>query len=198
MAETFLEDSRVDNKVNNLSKLIEGADGDTSKDLDMFNAPTPGQSLTDEPGSRPWEKPPQFSKPQDAFRSIQTKFRKRKTQEELVKVMDAGMPLQVLTKSITMGGFREGLWTPDVAELLNPPVFMLLANLARKYKIKPILFHKGAVKEGRNAPENLLPLTQAYKPQEFNEMMDRGVPEEEAPMEEESAPALGFMPREGE
>tara|TARA_R110000824_G_scaffold85162_8_gene211935 strand:- start:6185 stop:6790 length:606 start_codon:yes stop_codon:yes gene_type:complete len=201
MAETFLEDSRVDNKVNNLSSLIEGADGDTSKELDMFNAPTPGQSLTDEPGSRPWEKPPKFSKPQDALQAIQTKFRSGKTQQKLVEVMDAGMPLQVLTKSITMGGFREGLWTPDVAELLNPPVFMLLGNLARKYKIKPVLFHKGAVQEAKDAPENMLSLTQAYKPDEFEEMMDRGAPEEEAPMEEgpmEEASAIGFMPRGGE
>ena len=195
MVETFLEDTRVDNRINNLDKLIEGADGDTSKDLDMFNAPVPGQSLTDEPGSRPWEKPPQFSRPQEAFRAIQNRFRNRKTQEELVSVMDAGMPLQVLTKSITIGGFREGLWTPDVAELLNPPVFMLLGNLARKYKIKPILFHRGAVKQKRNAPENLMAITQAYKPDEFESMMDTRISSEEAPMEEAPVKEIGFMPR---
>lgn len=197
MAERFLEDSRVDNRVNNLDRLIEGADGDTAQDLDMFNAPTPGQSLTDEPGSRPWEKPPVFSKPEDAFMAIQTKFRNKKTQEELVRVMDAGMPVQVLTKSITTGGFREGLWNPDVAELLNPPVFMLLVNVARKYEIEPILFHKGAVKEAREAPENLLGITQAYKPEEFDRIRNEEAPEPEL-MEQSPVESIGFMPREGQ
>jgi len=201
MAEKFLDDFRVDDKVNNLDKLLEGADGDTSKELDMFNAPTPGQSLTDEPGNRPWEKPPKFSKPEEAFMAIQARLRKKRAQRELVRVMDAGMPLQVLTRSITIGGFREGLWTPDVAELLNRPVFMLLGNLAMKYKIKPVLFHRGAVKEKRNASENLMGITQAYKPDELEEMLDAEVPVEQAPVEQapvEEAPALGFMSRGGE
>ena len=32
----------------------------------IFDAPIPGQSLTDTPGNSPWEHPPQFSNVNDA------------------------------------------------------------------------------------------------------------------------------------
>jgi hypothetical protein len=44
-------------------------------------------------------------------------------------------------------------------------------------------------------------ITQAYKPDEFEEMLDAEVPVEQAPVEQapvEQAPALGFMSRGGE
>ena len=34
--------------------------------INPFNAPIPGQGLTDEPGNYPWEHPPQFPEIEDA------------------------------------------------------------------------------------------------------------------------------------
>ena len=35
-----------------------------------FDAPVPGQSLTDTPGNYPWEHPPQFTDPEEASEYI--------------------------------------------------------------------------------------------------------------------------------
>ena len=40
----------------------------TQPEVDPFDAPIPGQSLTDEPGNYPWEHPPQYTNPEEARR----------------------------------------------------------------------------------------------------------------------------------
>ena len=38
----------------------------TEPEFNRFDAPIPGQSLTDEPGNYPWEHPPQFASVEEA------------------------------------------------------------------------------------------------------------------------------------
>ena len=44
------------------------------EDIDPFDAPVPGQSLTDEPGKWPWDKPPTMSDPDDAVEYVVQKI----------------------------------------------------------------------------------------------------------------------------
>ena len=51
------------------------------------------------------------------------------------KLMQAGVSVQEITRSITFGGFASGLWTVDMAELLQPPIAAVLALHAKENDI---------------------------------------------------------------
>ena len=187
--------------LNDINKFFSEVDGDDAELLDPFDAPIPGQSLTDEPGSRPWETPPEFSDIEEAYMAMEKKLYTDKVlQEKLLRLMYSGVPVLVLVKAITMGGFQEGLWTPDMAELLNIPLTFLLPQVAIDAGIKPKLEHKGAVAEKRKEMPSILSMQAQFNPKEYRQLM-KEVPQMKGVTEEltESVPeATGFMSPEGE
>jgi hypothetical protein len=99
---------------------------------DAFDMPVAGQSLTDEPRKWAWENPPQFTTVDESLiyvvEKIRNSSRAQKGYDELITL---GMPIESLVNTITFGGFVEGLWTVDIAEMLKPPLmsfFMLYAD----------------------------------------------------------------------
>ena len=108
--------------------------------LDQFNGPVPGHSLTGEPGSQPWEKPPVYTDDEEALKYVLKEIRKPETEEEFLKLMLAGIPIEAITNTITFSGFQGGFWTPDLAELLKFPVAMELIGLAAEKKIPATMF----------------------------------------------------------
>ena len=101
--------------------------------LNPYSAPVPGQSLTDEPGKLAWEKPTKFVDVNDAFRyTVNNLSDSPDVMNSFEKLMQAGVSVQEITRSITFGGFASGLWNVDVAELLQPPVAAVLALHAKE------------------------------------------------------------------
>ena len=118
--------------------------------INQFSAPIPGQSLTDEPGSRAWEKPPKYTDVNDAFRHIANSLSDNPdVMGSFEKLMASGVSIQEITRTITFGGFAAGLWSVDVAELLQPPVGALLVLHAKESDIPFKMF----VHEGRSVVE---------------------------------------------
>ena len=103
-----------------------------------FDAPIPGQSLTDTPGSAAWEHPPDHAKVEDALEFINDKLMERENGMRVLTLMDIGIPLEALVKVITFSGFLEGKWTVDVAKMLDPLVAMLLTKIAKDAKLKNV------------------------------------------------------------
>lgn len=94
---------------------------------DPFDRPIPGQSLTGAPKTWPWENPPEFTDVDDAFIFVIDKVKGNpKVQKSYDKIITMGMPLESITNTISLGGFVEGLWTVDIAELLKPPIMAFL------------------------------------------------------------------------
>ena len=83
--------------------------------INPFNAPIPGQGLTDEPGNYPWEHPPQFPEIEDAADFIYERLSNPKQLKRLLTMMRIGVPIEALVKVITFSGFLEGKFTVDVA-----------------------------------------------------------------------------------
>ena len=52
----------------------------------------------------------------------------------------AGIPIEVLVKNITKAGFMEGKFSPDIAELLQPPLTMYMLHLAKQEGIPAVVF----------------------------------------------------------
>ena len=101
-----------------------------------FDAPVPGQSLTDTPGNYPWEHPPQFVDPEEASEYIWQMLHRKELTEQLIGLLDAGIPVEALGRTILFGGFLEGKFTPDVAFIITEPVLKMIIAMGIKAGVK--------------------------------------------------------------
>ena len=95
-----------------------------------FDAPIPGQSLTDEPGNYPWEHPPQRARVEEALDEIYESLMQEDNMKRMFTLLRMGIPVEALVKVITFSGFLEGKYTVDVAKLLEPMVSMIITGEA--------------------------------------------------------------------
>ena len=91
-----------------------------------FDAPIPGQSLTDTPGNYPWEHPAQFVDPEEASEYIWDRLHADDFAEQVVAMLDAKIPVEAIARVILFGGFLEGKFSPDVAFLITKPVMQMI------------------------------------------------------------------------
>jgi len=102
----------------------------TEPEDNVFDAPIPGQSLTDEPGNYPWEHPPQTAAIEEATDYVYESIMKKENMERMFTLLRMGIPVEALVKVITFSGFLEGKWSVDVAKLLEPIVAMMITGEA--------------------------------------------------------------------
>ena len=103
-----------------------------------FDAPIPGQSLTDTPGNAKWEHPPQFVKVDEAAEYIWDRLHEKEILSQIVSFLENDIPVEAIARMVLFGGFVEGKWTPDVALLLSEIVFKQIAAIGVKAEIKNI------------------------------------------------------------
>tara|TARA_R100000654_G_scaffold20057_1_gene40589 strand:- start:246 stop:794 length:549 start_codon:yes stop_codon:yes gene_type:complete len=95
-----------------------------------FDAPIPGQSLTDEPGNYPWEHPPQRASVEEALDEIYESLMQEDNMKRMFTLLRMGIPVEALVKVITFSGFIEGKYTVDVAKLLETIGSMMITGEA--------------------------------------------------------------------
>ena len=91
-----------------------------------FDAPVPGQSMTDKPGSAAWEHPPQYTNTAEAADFVWDQLSTPEFAEQVIAMLDAGIPDEAIGRIILFGGFTEGKWTPDVAFIIAEPVMKMI------------------------------------------------------------------------
>ena len=91
-----------------------------------FDAPVPGQSLTDKPGSAAWEHPPQYTNTAEAADFVWSQLSTPEFSEQVIAMLDAEVPVEAIGRIILFGGFTEGKWTPDVAFIIAEPVMKMI------------------------------------------------------------------------
>ena len=85
-----------------------------------FKGPIPGESLTKELGNYPWENPPQFNTLDEGIDYYLKILSDEDVQDDLMVMMEIGVPIDIIADSITTGGTMNGKHTLDLAYLLNP------------------------------------------------------------------------------
>ena len=70
-----------------------------------FDAPVPGQSLTDKPGNYPWEHPPQYTDSQEASEYVWDKLTEPLFAQQVIAMLDAGIPVEAISRIILFSGF---------------------------------------------------------------------------------------------
>ena len=103
-----------------------------------FDTPIPGQSLTDEPGNYPWEHPPQFVETDEAADYLWDKMSEPEIAEQVIALLDAGVPVEAIGRAALFGGFLNGKFTPDVAFIIAEPVMKMILTIGVMAGIKDI------------------------------------------------------------
>ena len=107
---------------------------------DPFDAPVPGQSLTDTPGNYPWEHPPQFTDPEEVTEYLWVTMHQKQLTEQLIAMLDAGVPVEAIGRTILFAGFMEGKFSPDIAFLITEPVMKMIAAIGIQGGVEKIIF----------------------------------------------------------
>ena len=100
----------------------------------------PGHSLTDTPRKWAWDKPPVYSDPDEAVDFVLDSLETESKKNDMIKLMLAGVSIEEIVTQIGFKGFMEGYYTPDVAELIKPPISLYLLGVADDAGFKPIFY----------------------------------------------------------
>ena len=103
-----------------------------------FDAPVPGQSLTDSPKNYMWENPSRFSKIEDASIHIWERLQRKDTLAKIIMMLETGVSVESLTRVIIFSGFMEGAFSVDLAILLTPVVQKMITSIGKAAGIKEI------------------------------------------------------------
>ena len=105
-----------------------------------FDSAVPGQSLTDTPGNYPWEHPPQFVDPEEATEYLWVTLHQKQITEQLIGMLDAGVPVEAIGRTILFAGFMEGKFSPALAFIITEPVMKMIAAIGVKGGVEKIIF----------------------------------------------------------
>ena len=112
--------------------------------VNPFNAPIPGESLTTAPDmQKAWERPPQFTDPDDCMENVYLELTSDEALPELVNMINDGIPLDEIAQVVLYRGYTQGLWNPDLMLLLIEPTIYLLIAIADYADIKDYVLYEG-------------------------------------------------------
>tara|TARA_R100001594_G_scaffold150125_1_gene210114 strand:+ start:796 stop:1350 length:555 start_codon:yes stop_codon:yes gene_type:complete len=176
------------------------------KDNNFFSvAAIPGQSLTDIPGNKPYERPPTFPEPERAFGLIAQQLRTPVAEKSIVGLLDAGVSAETISSSVVMQAFMEGHITPDVAELIKEPLVRIILRIGLDNGVEDMNVINELPEDGMST-EDSLELMRQLNPTKYKRQMDRTSQareseemDREAMLREMDAPEepVGFIDREG-
>ena len=125
-----------------------------------FDVAIPGQSLTKEPKSYPWESAPMFTTNDEVMDYYFDKFDNDDTLFGLFAMLESGIPVTTIVTSMVMHGFSEGMYTPDLGILVGEDIAMLIMAVAEEAGIDYKIGEKMGVS---NAIKNAVALKQSIK-----------------------------------
>jgi len=155
----------------------------------LFEAPIPGQSLTNSPDEPyPWEGPPQITSQKEAMNKIFLEIIKPENMETLGTAMSDGIPIAGLAEVLIKTSFQKGKINPDLAVTLMEPVMYMLLSVAEKIGVDPVLSddeeddRSGELEDPEVGEENVR-FTQRQEPTSLKELPSRSTNIPTAPPE---------------
>jgi len=101
-----------------------------------FGAPIAGNSLfTHKIGERPWERPVNIDRVEDAISFYMTSLSKEDTLDDLMVAIESGIAINPLSEALTLSQVMRGTHSLDVALLVKPVVMEFLAAVAESNDI---------------------------------------------------------------
>ena len=91
-----------------------------------FDAAIPGQSLTAELGSRPWQQPAQYTTVEEALDYYIPRLESEEVSAQLLDVLEMGIPVTTIANTMQLGSVMEGKHSVDVGMLILPVLVELI------------------------------------------------------------------------
>jgi len=96
----------------------------------LLTAPIPGQSLTVEPGSVPWEQPPQYVTIDDVASFYSDKLDNPEAIFELMSLLENGTPVLTIVNTMVKTSIMKGYHTVDTGFLVTPIIVEIIKTIA--------------------------------------------------------------------
>ena len=141
-------------------------------DADPLSQPLPGMSLTDTPGQRPYERPALISSPEEAIERMEEVIKEPSSYKIIINLLEAGISSETVASALILKMFSEGVFTPDVAEIIKPFLIAFITELADEAGIEDINVVNQIPKEPVNHQQTLQ-LMQKLNPDKFNRQKRR-------------------------
>jgi len=104
-----------------------------SPDNPLLDGPIPGQSLTTEPGNRPWENPPKMATAEEAIDFYLKRLSDPEMMNRMLDILEeTDLPVTVLVEVLTMGGVMQGLHSVDISVIISPVLVEFIKGAADK------------------------------------------------------------------
>ena len=173
--------------------------------LDM--KPIPGESLTKEPGLLPFEKPPKIVRVDQALGyMLMSTINEPDVRKDIVEAIDMGMTVETVVSGLLLNAFSQGIFTPDVAELIKVPLIQFFIQAADEEGIEDIQITNTDVPKEKDDFAKL-DIMKNLNPKKFNKLveeneedMTKGLEdfeEEEEDYDDYEEPMEGFISRRG-
>ena len=96
----------------------------------MFEAPIPGQSLTNEPKNYPWENAARLNTPEDAIIYHLERLNQPKRAEAMLDFLQLGIDVVTMTEGILRNAVANGEHSVDVSMIIAPIIHEHIVGLA--------------------------------------------------------------------
>ena len=100
-------------------------------EVSSFGAPIPGNSLFTTPNDVPWERPSEL----DTVAYYFTNLRDPEIIDDLMTVLDMGIPIEPIVKTMYLASVMRGIHNLDVGLIVAPVLSEFLAAVAKTYEI---------------------------------------------------------------
>ena len=95
-----------------------------------FDAPIPGQSLTDTPKNAPYERPAETADPMEAIDMHLANLTKDGAMEDVLYFLEMGVDLQTMVQGILRSGVVAGIHSLDVSLIIAPVIHEYIKGFA--------------------------------------------------------------------
>jgi len=113
-----------------------------------LTAPIPGMSLVSEPGSYPWEQPPQFVTLDEVAQMYSEKMNDVEAIQELMGLLKKNIPVVSIVNAMVKMGLMKGYHTVDTGFLVTPIIVEIIKTLAELNDVPYSLTAEDVGKEG--------------------------------------------------
>ena len=136
----------------------------------MFDAPIPGQSLTNEPKNYPWENPTRLNSPEDALVFHMERLEEPRRIKAALDFLQMDMTVVTLVEGILRSGVANGEHSIDVSMLIAPVIHEHIVSLA---KVARIDFDEGLEDEDEMSDEDSKYATRTMKARKILKQIKR-------------------------
>ena len=112
-----------------------------------FIAPIPGMSLAAEPGSRPWEQPPQYTSVKEVVEVYTQQLTNVDRMAQIADILRRGVPIDIIVESMIVYGMMQGKHTIDAGMVASPVLVELIITIAEMYGVDYVVSADDAIEE---------------------------------------------------